>query len=85
VREVLVTREPNYHYVPNSIHLEFAPTMVGHVVEVHMSRSVTVGTVVGYYASKDGLTRLQLATTTSSEDGDTMALEAQTFVVVMVH
>lgn len=80
----LMSREPNRHYAPDSIHLEFKPTMVGRVIEIHLPNSVTVGRVVGYYLSSDGRSHVQLETTVVIEDGDVMHLGPNTFVVVFV-
>ena len=81
VSRVHFARTPNRRYASDTLHLAFAPTIVGQVVEIHLPKSVTVGRVVGYYATFDGLTRVQLE---ASEDGSELALEAQTFVIVIV-
>jgi len=77
-------REPNFHYPPDAVLLEITPTMVGRIVEVHLPKSQTVGRIVAYYVSSEGVYHVQFETTVSHEDGDVMHLAPNTFVVVMV-
>lgn len=84
VSRVHFARTPNRRYASDTLHLAFAPTMVGQVVEIHMANSVTVGRVVGYYVSGDDRSHVELDTTVVHEDGAVMHLGPGDFVIVIV-